>query len=171
MHAFNWKTLVNVSLTMRKMVLNTRKHDIFCVIQTANTGNHYIFLHLKTLIFQENACFQPLTPVNALLYIRKMLMNKRKTSCLRCVNQAVNAGKWFVYLLLPQISNCIPIFLQESSKGQFLLSCIKFQRNSLKSLALMDKKQHCHWQPWKAKTPASRTVMCMTTAFFQILTK
>ena len=39
------------------------------------------------------------------------------------------------------ISNCIPIYLQESSKGQFLLSCIKFQMNSLKSLALMDEKQ------------------------------
>ena len=51
-----------------------------CVIQTANKGNHYVFLHLQTLIFQENSCFQPLTPVNALLYIRKMPMNKRKTS-------------------------------------------------------------------------------------------
>ena len=45
--------------------------------------------------------FQPLTPVNTLLYTGKMPMNKRKTSCLQCVNRAVNAGKWFVYLHLP----------------------------------------------------------------------
>ena len=64
-----------------------------CVIRTANTGNHYVFLYLHALIFQENACFQPLTPVNTLLYTGKMPMNKRKTSCLQCVNRAVNAGK------------------------------------------------------------------------------
>ena len=73
-----------------------------CVIRTENTGNHYVFLHLHPLIFQENACFQPLTPVNALLYTWKMPMNKRKTSCLQCVNRAINAGKWFVYLHLPR---------------------------------------------------------------------
>ena len=72
-----------------------------CVIRTANTGNHYVFLYLHALIFQENACFQPLTPVNTLLYTGKMPMNKRKTSCLQCVNRAANAGKWFVYLHLP----------------------------------------------------------------------
>ena len=32
--------------------------------------------------------------------IGKMPVNKRKTSCLQCVNRAVNAGKWFVYLHL-----------------------------------------------------------------------
>ena len=73
-----------------------------CVIRTANTGNHYVFLYLHALIFQENACFQPLTPVNTLLYTGKMPMNKRKTSCLQCVNRAVNAGKQFVYLHLPR---------------------------------------------------------------------
>ena len=58
-------------------------------------------LSFHTLIFPENACFQPLTPVNTLLYTRKMPMNKRKTSCLSCVNRAVDNGKWFVYLHLP----------------------------------------------------------------------
>ena len=68
-----------------------------CVVRTANTGNHYVFLRLQTLIFQENACFQPLTPVNTLLCTGKIPMNKRKTSRLQCVNRAVNAGKWFVF--------------------------------------------------------------------------
>ena len=64
-----------------------------CAVRTANAGNHYVFLHLQTLTFKENACFQPQTPVNTLLYTGKMPMNQRKTSCLRCVNRAVNAGK------------------------------------------------------------------------------
>ena len=29
MYAFDWKTLVNISLTLQKMVPNRRKHDIF----------------------------------------------------------------------------------------------------------------------------------------------
>ena len=64
-----------------------------CAVRTANAGNHYVFLHLQTLTFKENACFQPQTPVNTLLYTGKMPMNKRKTSCLWCVNRAINAGK------------------------------------------------------------------------------
>ena len=76
-------------------------HSLY-VVRTAHSGNHYVFLHLHTLTFKENTCFQPQTPVNTLLYSGKMPMNKRKTSCLRCVNRAVNAGKWFVYLHLPR---------------------------------------------------------------------
>ena len=64
-----------------------------CVIRTANSGKHYVFPYLQTLTFPENACFQLLTPVNTLLFTRKMPMNKRKTRCLPCVNRAVNAGK------------------------------------------------------------------------------
>ena len=87
------KTLVNISLTVRKMVPNRRKHDIFYVLYEQQTQEIITFSCIYTLIFQENACFQPLTPVNTLLYTGKMPVNKRKTSCLRCVNQAVNAGK------------------------------------------------------------------------------
>ena len=73
-----------------------------CVIRTANSEKHYVFPYLQTLTFPENACFQLLTPVNTLLFTRKMPMNKRKTRCLPCINRAVNAGKWIVYLHLPQ---------------------------------------------------------------------
>ena len=37
MHAFDWKTLVNISLIVRKMVLSRRKHDIFYALYEQQT--------------------------------------------------------------------------------------------------------------------------------------
>ena len=96
MHAFDWKTLVNILLTVRKMVPNRTKHNIFYALYERQKQEIVAFS------FQENACFQPLTPVNTLLYTGKMPINKRKTSRLQWVNRVVNVGRWFVYLHLPR---------------------------------------------------------------------
>ena len=46
--------------------------------------------------------FSAVNSGDTLLFTRKMQMNERKTRCLPCVNRAVNAGKWIVYLHLPR---------------------------------------------------------------------
>ena len=50
MHAFDRKTLVNISLTVRKMVPNRRKHDIFYALyerQTQESLRFLAFTHIK----------------------------------------------------------------------------------------------------------------------------
>ena len=42
-------------------------------LKISHINGYDILLH--TLIFPENACFQPLTPVNTLLHTQKMIMN------------------------------------------------------------------------------------------------
>ena len=48
MHAFDWKTLVNISLTLRKMVLNRRKHDIFYTLYEQQTQEIITFSCIYT---------------------------------------------------------------------------------------------------------------------------
>ena len=67
MHPFDWIILVN---------MQTLENIMF-----------------SRIYFPENASVQLLTPVNTLLFTRKIPMNERKTRCLPCVNRAVNAGK------------------------------------------------------------------------------
>ena len=43
MYAFDWKTLVNISLTLRKMVPNRRKHDIFYALYERQTQEAITF--------------------------------------------------------------------------------------------------------------------------------
>ena len=48
MHAFDWKTLVNISLIVRKMVLNRRKHDIFYALYEQQTQQIITFSCIYT---------------------------------------------------------------------------------------------------------------------------
>ena len=49
MHAFDWKTLVNISLIVRKMVLNRRKHDIFYALYERQTQEIITFSCICTI--------------------------------------------------------------------------------------------------------------------------
>ena len=82
-----------------KMVPNKRKHKIST---RCKNGKHRKSLRFPafTHINLPGKCV--FSAVNTLLYTGKIPINRRKTNCLQCVNWAVNAGKWFVYLHLPR---------------------------------------------------------------------
>ena len=48
MHAFDRKTIVNISLTVRKMVPNRRKHDIFYALYERQTQEIITFSCIYT---------------------------------------------------------------------------------------------------------------------------